>query len=76
MRSGFTFELISNPRTEYGGFGPLGCTLCKSKTTMLLKITDIEYYADMDGHNLTVCKSCLSWMMELINKGMIKEFKK
>jgi hypothetical protein len=72
-KSGFKFNLINNPRTEDGGFGPLRCTICKSKTTMLLQITDIEYHIDMDGHKLTVCKGCLSWMTELIDSGIINE---
>ncbi len=75
-KAGFTFKLINNPRTKDGGFGPLRCTICKSKTTMLLQIIDIDYHIDMDGHKLTVCKGCLSWMMELIDSGIINEIKK
>jgi hypothetical protein len=72
-KSGFTFNLKSNPRTEDGGFGPLRCTLCKGKTTMLLQITDLgnnEY-----DSTLTVCKGCLSWMIELIDSAIIDEIK-
>ena len=43
---------------------------------MLLQIIDIDYHIDMDGHKLTVCKGCLSWMMELIDSGIINEIKK
>jgi len=73
IKSGFKFNLINNPRTDDGGFGPVRCTLCKSKPTMLLQIVDIDYHIDMDGHKLTVCKGCLSWMIELIDKGVINE---
>jgi len=75
-KKGFRFNLINNPRTEDGGFGPVRCTICKAKTTMLLKITDIEYHIDMDGHKLTVCKSCLDWMIDLINSEIIDIIKK
>ena len=70
-KSGFRFNLIDNPRTEDGGFGSLRCTVCKSKTTMLLQITELENQ-EYDS-TLTVCKGCLNWMIELINKGMINE---
>lgn len=73
-KSGFTFNLISNPRTEDGGFGLLRCTLCKAKTTMLLQITDSGNH-EYDG-SLTVCKGCLSWMIELIDSGIINEIKR
>ncbi len=72
-KSGFKFNLINNPRTDDGGFGPVRCTICKSKTTMLLQIVDIDYHIDMDGHKLTVCKGCLDWMIRLIDNGIINE---
>lgn len=76
VKPGFKFNLINNPRTEDGGFGPIRCTLCKSKTTMLLQIVDINYHIDMDGHKLIVCKSCLNWMIDLINSGIINIIKR
>jgi len=75
-KKGFRFKLINNPRTDDGGFGPVICTVCKAKTTMLLQIIDIELHCDMDGHKLTVCKSCLNWMIELIDSGIINTLKK
>jgi len=75
-KSGFELKLINNPRTDDGGFGPVRCTVCRAKTTMLLQIIDIEYHSDMDGHKLTVCKSCLSWMIDLIDSGIINVIKK
>ena len=74
-KKGFRFKLIDNPRTDDGGFGPVKCTVCKSETTMLLQIEDIDYHIDMDGHKLTVCKGCLSWMINLIDNGMINKIK-
>jgi hypothetical protein len=72
-KSGFRFNLKNNPRTEDGGFGPLKCTICKSETTMLLEITDLgnqEY-----DSTLTICKGCLSWMIELIDSAIIDKIK-
>jgi hypothetical protein len=72
-KAGFGFNLINNPRTEDGGFGPAWCTICKSKTTMLLQITDLgnqEY-----DSTLTICKGCLSRMIELIDSAIIDEIK-
>ena len=74
-KKAFRFNLIDNPRTDDGGFGPVRCTVCKAKTTMFLQIIDIEYHSDMDGHKLTVCKGCLNWMMELIDSGIINKIK-
>ena len=74
-KKGFSFNLINNPRTKDGGFGKLRCTICKCKTTMLLQIIDTEYHIDMDGHKLTVCKGCLSWMIDLIDSEMINKIK-
>jgi len=73
-KSGFTFNLKNNPRTEDGGFGPLRCTLCSAKTTMLLQITDLGNH-EYDS-SLIVCKGCLDWMMKLIDSGVINFIKK
>lgn len=72
-KAGFTFNLISNPRTEDGGFGPIKCTICKSETTMLLQIIDTGNH-EYDS-TITICKSCLSWMIKLIDGGIINEIK-
>lgn len=72
-KEGFKFKLKNNPRTEDGGFGPLRCTICKSKTTMLLEITDLGNH-EYDS-TLTVCKGCLNWMMNLIDSGIINEIR-
>ncbi len=63
------FEVVLEPRTEDGGFGPSVCSKCGAKTTGYLMIKVIETCS------ILLCRGCLEEGIEVICGAMVKSYK-
>lgn len=69
----YIIDSIKTPREENGDLNKLSCTLCSNKSGALAILKIQDFWAEPELKiNVRICKSCLSSMMDSVNKDILK----